>query len=85
MFDILNETILTIYTLLTKLVRVVATLIRSSESTRISSKYPPHVELMTQQKQENEKVRQLLSYLGIEQRSRVPVRVHFDRRYFKRR
>lgn len=85
MFGILNETILAIYTLVTKLVRVVTALIHSSESTRTSSNYAPHVELVTQQKQENERVRQLLSYLGIEQRSRVPVKVRSDRWYFKRR
>ncbi|MFH1299973.1 MAG: hypothetical protein ABIK07_02855 [Planctomycetota bacterium] len=85
MFGILNETILAIYVLLTKLVRGLLALIRTRESSRDASGHFLDVEFITQQRQKNEIVRQLLSCLGIEQRSRVPVRVRDDRWCFKRR
>ncbi|QDU09723.1 hypothetical protein V202x_31150 [Gimesia aquarii] len=85
MFGILNETILAIYVLLTKLVRVLPTLIRSRESSSFKRSHFWDVEFMTQLKQRNEIVRRFLSRLGIEQRSRVPVKVRSDECRFKRR
>tara|TARA_R110002095_G_scaffold18567_2_gene21388 strand:+ start:1809 stop:2066 length:258 start_codon:yes stop_codon:yes gene_type:complete len=85
MFGILNETILAIYVLLTKLVRGLLALIRTRGFSREASGHFLDVELNTQQSQENEIMRRLLSCLGIEQRSRVPVRVRADQRCFKRR
>lgn len=85
MFGILNETILAIYVLLTKLVRVLPTLIRSRESSSFKGSHFWDVEFVTQQKQKNEIVRRFLSSLGIEQRSRVPVMVRSDECRFKRR
>lgn len=84
MFGILNETILAIYTLLTKLVRVLPMLIRSRESSFTRSHFP-NVELLAQQKQKNEIMRRLLSCLGIEQRFRVPVQVRSNQWRVKRR
>lgn len=85
MFGILNETIFAIYVLLTKLVRGLLALVRTRVSSRPARGHLLDVELMTQQRQKNEIVRRLLSCLGIEQRSRVPVRVRADQRCFKRR
>jgi len=84
MFGILNETIFAIYVLLTKLVRGLLALVRTRVSSRSTRGHLLDVELMTQQRQRNEIVRRLLSCLGIEQRSRVPVRVRVDQRCFKR-
>lgn len=85
MFGILNETILAIYVLLTKWVRILPTLIRSRESSHVTGSYILDVEPFVQQAQKTEIVRRLLSCLGVELRSRVPVKVRSDRRCFKRR
>ncbi len=85
MFGILNETILAIYVLLTKWVRVLPMLLRSHEPSHLTRAHILNVESFTHQIQKNEIVRRLLSYLGVELRLRVPVKVRSDRRCFKRR
>ncbi|QDV49988.1 hypothetical protein Enr17x_20140 [Gimesia fumaroli] len=85
MFGILNETILAIYVLLTKWVRVLPTLLRSREPSQLTRAHILDAESLTQLAQKSEIVRRLLSYLGVELRLRVPVKVRSDRRCFKRR
>lgn len=85
MFGILNETILAIYVLLTKWVRVLPTLFRSRESSHLTRSDLLDVESFTHQAQKIEIVRRLLSCLGVELRSRVPVKVRSDQRCLKRR
>ncbi|MCA9022302.1 hypothetical protein [Gimesia sp.] len=85
MFGILNETILAIFVLLTRVVRILPTLMQPWKSTRSERDFYLHVESLTQQTEENEMMRRVLSCLGIEQRLRVPVKVRSDRWCFKRR
>lgn len=85
MFGILNETILAIFVLLTRVVRVLPTLMQPWKSTRSERDFYLQVESLTQLAEENEMMRRVLSCLGIEQRLRVPVKVRSDRWCFKRR
>ncbi len=85
MSGILNETILAIFVLLTRAVRVLPTLMQPRKSTRSARDFYPQVESLTQQTEVNELMRRVLSCLGIEQRLRVPVKVRSDRWCFKRR
>ena len=85
MFGILNETILAIFVLLTRVVRILPTLMQPWKSTRSERDFYLHVESLTQPTEENELMRRVLSCLGIEQRLRVPVKVRSDRWCFKRR
>lgn len=85
MFDILNATIFAVYTLFTKLVRVLPTLNCSRNRSQFSREHVSVVEFLAQQEQKNEVVRRLLSCLGIELQTRVPVKVRSDASRFKRR
>jgi len=85
MFGILNETILAVYALLAKLVRVLPSQIHLRKCSPFSREHISNVELIAQQEQKNEIVRRLLSYLGIELPSRVPVKVRSNRWRLKRR
>ncbi len=85
MFGILNETILAVYALIAKWVGVLPALIRSRECSLFARDHSSNVEFMAQQEQKNEIVRRLLSCLGIELPSRVPVKVRSNRWRFKRR
>ena len=85
MFGILNETILAVYALIAKLVRVLPALIHSRGFSLLSRDDSSNVEIMAQQEQKNEFVRRLLSCLGIEIPSRVPVKVRSNRSRIKRR
>ena len=85
MFGILNETILAIYVLFTRVAKRLPTLIRSRKSCRWTDESSFNADVQTQLTERHELLRQMLSYLGIELRSKVPVWVRSDRRYFRRR
>jgi len=85
MFGILNETILAIYVLFTKVAKRLPTLIRSRKSCRWTDECSIRADVQTQLNARHDLLRQILSCLGIEFRPRVPVRVRSDRRYFRRR
>lgn len=85
MFGILNETILAIYVLFTKVAKRLPTLIRSRKTSPWTEESSSPAHGQTQLTGQQEWVRQILSYLGIELRSKVPVPVRTDRRYFRRR
>lgn len=85
MFGILNETILAIYVLFTKVAKQLPTLIRSRTSRLWTDASSFSADVQTQLTERHELVRQILSCLGIDLRSKVPVKVRSDRRYFRRR